>query len=527
VQQEVALTSELAVHTEKYPSVVALKTKIEAIKERLKEQLNNIVSGESVTFNPVYDALNQSRITLETDHLALLAKKEALGRTIGEAARAFPRLAEKQTEQAKLARTVDTLGKQLATVQSQVADARLREQAAQNLGGLDVIDHARLARPSLFGARFKLILAALLGLFGGVGLAFFQEYLDNTLKTPEAERLLGVPALAAVPRPNPPFDEAYRLLRTNLATRPGQESRDVFLVTSPRPREGTSTVVANLARAFARAGQRTIVVDAAFQHPTQHVHFGVANDKGLTEVLTGKALLQDVLITTNIPKLSVVPSGAAPETIETVERVDKTDGLLGSEAMAGVLDELKQLGGVILLDTPPVGAFSDVLAIAPLASGVLLVLDATRAPRGVVEQVKVRLDRVGAKVTGFVLTKVRPDLVDSYVYQERFYKPAPRRKIAPAVATAATIVLGLAMGALAGNALRAAQSGGGPLATAPAVTQGLPSTIHQATPQRVDAPPAQRQEPARERITTSNPTAVHSVDNRAVSGQIGWGVSGP
>ena len=447
VSLEVALMSELAIHTEKYPAVVAIKAKIEAIKDRLRTELNKTVDQEEVKYNPVYDALNSTRVGLEIEKLALMARKEALQRSVDVAERALPGFAQKELEQSRLKRNVEILSKQFTDLQAQVAQAHIRENESRNLGSLAMVDHARAAQLDRFGGvRFKLASGMLLGLLGGVGLAFFLEYLDNTLKTPQqAERLLGVPALATIPRHNPPFHEAYRLLRINLGPYTSREGTDTLVVTSPKPRGGTSTVVANLARAFAQAGRRTIVVDADVRRPTQHVHFGVANGKGLIEVLTGAVSLQDALVKTDVPNLWLLPSGTP---------VTEAGELFGSPAMTGLLGDLKRVGDVILLDAPPAGAFSDVLAMAPLASGVLFVLEAGRAPRGVEQQVKVHLERLGAKVLGVVLTKVRPDLVDSYYYR-RFYKTAPRRRLAPAVASVGMLILVAGMGILAGFAAKA------------------------------------------------------------------------
>src|SRR5207237_8513222 len=128
------------------------------------------------------------------------------------------------------------------------------------------------------------------GVSGVAALAFFLESVVDPLTAPEdAERLLGVPALVAVPLHNPPFDEAYRLLRVNVEAKRSGNGKGkgggggsggggaVVVVTASRPREGSSTVVANLARAFARSGRRTIVVDAALRQPVQHVNFMVSN----------------------------------------------------------------------------------------------------------------------------------------------------------------------------------------------------------------------------------------------------------
>jgi capsular exopolysaccharide synthesis family protein len=308
-----------------------------------------------------------------------------------------------------------------------------------SLDSLSVLDHARSATQSPFaGLRFKLTLGLILGLLGGLGVAFFLEYLDNSLKTPEAaERLLGVPALVAIPRHNPPFDEAYRMLRINLASRErGADGADAIMLTAAKPRAGTSTVTANLARAFAQAGRRTIVVDAALAGPAQHRIFKVPNERGLLQLLDGQAELDDVLMPA-ARNLWVVPAGA--------ESAEVSGALLGSPSMEAALRALRQRGDIVLLDTSAAGAFADPFDVAPQTSGVVLVLDANQAPRGAEEQIKLQFDRLRAPVLGAVLTKVAPATVDSYFYQERFYRTPPRRSFVPA---AASVVVVLAAAAL-------------------------------------------------------------------------------
>lgn len=471
VQLEVQLTAEQAVHTDKYPTVIALKAKIDAIKERLKSEVGRIVGLETVTNNPIYDALLKDRINLETERVALQARQEALQGALTTAGRNLPDYVQKQMERERLARDVDILGKQYANIQGELATARLREQETQVLGSLTIADLARGAYPSPFaGLVFRLTLALVLGLMAGLTLAFFLEYLDNALGTPEAaERLLGIPTLVAVPRNKVPFVEAYRRLRMNLTTLESPNEVPVLAATGARPSGGTSTVVANLARAFALAGRRTIVVDTDFRRPTQHRHFDIPNETGLLNVLAGGASLGEAIVSTDVRNLSVLPSGHVP---------DETGDLLCSKHMADLLADLKQRGDVILIDTPPAGAFPDILAIAPQTTGVMLVLDASQAPRGVEQQVKLQLKRVGANVLGSVLTKVRPERVDAYVYQERYYKTRARRRLSPATGIAMGLfVLALAAGMLTGGLLGGHAAG--PV-SAPAVAPRIGKTAEPA-----------------------------------------------
>jgi polysaccharide biosynthesis transport protein len=441
VTLEISLATEMALHTDKYPTVIALKAKTQAVKDRLNTELTKIVSRERVQFNPIYDALMAQRIALQTEKVALQARQEALQKSLAQTRQQLPGLDKMQLQQARLNQNVEILSKRYNDLEDRLAQMRLKEQEMQDLGTLAVVSPARTASPTAIQSPIgRLALAAILGLLGGAGLAVLFDYLDNTFQTPErAERMLGLPILAAIPRHNPPFDEAYRLLRVNLAAHWGET--DVIAVTSARPRQGTSTVVANLARAYARAGRRTIVVDASLQRPTQHVRFGVANGRGLVDVLKGNAPLEDVVVATTVSNLWVLPSGSVPS---------EGGAILCNGKMATVISDLKQRGDVIVVDTVPAGTFADAFAVAPLASGTLLVVDARsrQVPRGVEEQVKSQLERFGVQVLGAVLTKVNPDLVESYVYQQRFYKEGMRGKLRPAAAIANVMAIILIMGIL-------------------------------------------------------------------------------
>jgi len=445
----VQLTSQLAIHTESYPAVQQLEALIKSIQDKLNTEVSKIVSTQQVLHNPVYDALAQQRIAAVTAVLALQAKREAVTRALAAQTQTLPAAAQSQMDMARLSRSTQVLSQELTDLQGRLAQARLREQEVQSLGSLTVLDQARSAEQSAFaGLKFKLTLGLILGLLGGLGLAFFLEYLDNSLKTPEAaERLLGVPALVAIPFHNPPFDEAYRMLRINLSAHERNAlsnggSADVVLFTAPRPRSGTSTVVFNLARAFAQRGRRVVVVDAAFAKPSQHRLFNVPNERGLGQVLAGDASIDDVLVSAE-RDIWVVPAG--PE-------IAQAGMLLGSPAMADLLATLRRRGDVVLFDTSPAGAVGDAYDLAPYTSGVLLVLDASRAPRGIEEQIKLQFDRLRVTVLGTVITKVAPNLVDSYYYQEQFYRQLPQHRLLPAPTSSAVVALIVVAGLAAGMA---------------------------------------------------------------------------
>ncbi len=438
VNLEVQLVSELAFRTEEHPEVARLKTRMQAIRDRLTKEVERIVSSERVQPNPLYDSLLQTRVTLESERLALLARREALQRVVGAVRREFPMLARHELEEARLQRHVESLRTQYADLQRRLAEIRVREQEYQTGGTLTMVDPARTAqRTSPFGNRpVRALGGGFAGLVAAAALVIFAESVDNRVRTADqGERLLAVPALGAIPRHNPPFDEGYRLLRASLLTANGSDPPRVVAVTSPRPGEGVSTVVRNLARACADLGDRTLVVDLMLRRPRQHQLFYAPNVRGAADVLLGEATVPECLVAIQ-DNLWLLPAGAP--------RRDPGP-LLRPQALKALLDDLRQRADVVLLDLPAAGAFADAHAVAPLADGVLLVLEAGRPPRGLERQVRVQLDRAGVKVLGFVLNKAQPDAVDSYYHHQRFFNPPPpRRPLATVVVFAALTGLVLA-----------------------------------------------------------------------------------
>ncbi|MCS7173055.1 MAG: polysaccharide biosynthesis tyrosine autokinase [Armatimonadetes bacterium] len=365
--------------------------------------------------DPEYARLLQSHMSLEARRLVLLARKEALRQLSRAIRQELPTLSRYELEEARLERNVQILQQQYTSLQQRLMDIRVREQEFQTIGTLTVVDLARMARRTspLSNRPMRGIAGALLGLVGGVGLVLFAEYTDNRLKTPEqAERLLGVPALGAIPRHNPPFDEGYRMLRASLFSSNGAGPPKILAVTSTKPREGTSTVVLNLARACADMGDRTVVVDAQLRRPALHRLLRAQNGWGLAEVLSGSACVEEVLVQLE-PNLWLLPAGSG---------VPDPGKLLNPRQVEPLLRQLGGRADVVLVDVASAGAFADAYVLGPLCDGVLLVVEAGRPPRGIEELVRVQLQRAGAKVVGVVVNKASPEHVDTYFYHHQFFQ---------------------------------------------------------------------------------------------------------
>jgi len=268
----------------------------------------------------------------------------------------------------------------------------------------------------------NLTLGMLVGLVIGIGLAFFIEYLDTSVKTmDDVETLLGVPVLAIIPKNigllhqmtgDVPDAEAYRILRTNIEfNRPNPDANTISLV-SGGPGEGKSTTMANLAFICAQGGYSTLIVDADLRRPVQHLLFDLSNQVGLTNYLTSDMNLEQVIVPTNVENLSILPSGILPS---------DAVGILNSQRMSDTIAELKSRYDIVFFDSPPILGVSDASVIASEVDQTVIVVQHRRFPRAMLARVKQAILGVGGTVLGVVLNNVDLKHDQNYYYYTNYY----------------------------------------------------------------------------------------------------------
>lgn len=293
-------------------------------------------------------------------------------------------------------------------------------------------------------------LSLLIGLALGVGLAFFMEYLNNTINTAEdVERIVQLPSLGGIPSlqslaknkmlgasisngngngkkstalasvsnellsghdPLSSFAESYRALRTSLLLSSAEHAPRTMLITSSHPSEGKTTIVANTAISLAQTGARVLVLDADMRRPRCHKILSTKNDAGLSTYLSRDVSLDKVVIAHDIPNLFVMPAGPVPP---------NPSELLSSAKMRVLVAELQEQFDHIIIDSPPVIHVTDALIISPHVDGVVIVVKSNHTPREAVQRAKQALADVNAKIFGVVLNCI--DLnTESYYYNYKY-----------------------------------------------------------------------------------------------------------
>jgi capsular exopolysaccharide synthesis family protein len=277
-----------------------------------------------------------------------------------------------------------------------------------------------------------MLLASVIGLVFGIGLAFFIEYLDTSVKTlDDVEKYLKVPVLAVIPRDvatlikttgDVPDAEAYRILRANVEFNKPNRNANTFTLVSGGPGEGKSTTLNNLAYICAQGGYNVLVVDADIRRPSQHRFFDVENNSGLIDYLRGKADLDELIKPTKLDNLSFLPSGQLP---------DESVGILNSQRMVDLIAKVKQTYDLVFFDSPPILGVSDGSVLASECDITIMVIQHRRFPRAMLQRVKQAVAQAGGSLIGVVLNNVdsRHDEGYSYYggYNDYYAKQAAER----------------------------------------------------------------------------------------------------
>jgi capsular exopolysaccharide synthesis family protein len=201
--------------------------------------------------------------------------------------------------------------------------------------------------------------------------------------------------------------EAYRILRSNLSIALLDLDRPSVLVTSARAGEGKTSTTVNLARAFAVAGHRVVLVDLDLRHPDAHYWLGTHNGVGVTDVLTRRRPLGECLQFVSLGE-SNAGSGDGLYFLPTGDMVPNPAELLTSSRTPALLEALTNQADVVLIDTPPVLPVADAQVIGRMVGGALLVVETRKTPVGAVQQAKDTLTRSQTRLLGVVVNKLQP-----------------------------------------------------------------------------------------------------------------------
>ncbi len=404
---EIGLSRLLGTYGGKHPDVITAKTEIAEIAAKISDALAGLRTGMRAN----YEAAQAKYATLEQELTERMAtQRERQSEDYTDFAKANERLAH-----AKKIR--DAL--EMRYLQEQIEN-RIPKTTVELIERAKVPDEEDFVSPNF---PLNVLLSIFVGLCAGIGLAYFVEYLDTSVKTIEdIEKFLDLPVLGVIPqkvRPmseagaNPNHAEFYRVLRTNVmfSDKFGEGSKAVCF-TSGSMGEGKSLTLFNLAHTAASLGDRVIVIDSDLHRPRQHKMFDVPNNSGLANVLIGEATLDEVINKEVFPNLDFLPSGKLDSGVH---------GLLDTQRVRSLVKDLKGRYDMVFFDAPPIIGVSDASVLAREVDGVMLLIQHRKYPKALSMRAKGMLTNMGANVLGVVLNNINISKDQSYYYYHQNY----------------------------------------------------------------------------------------------------------
>jgi succinoglycan biosynthesis transport protein ExoP len=417
-----------------HPRMIGLQEKIDSMRDELQGEIDKAIELARTAYNEAYNREHSLKGLLDTqrEEVARMSSDSILYNSL-------------KIEAENIQNHLDSLLKMQTETQ---VSAKLAGFKTTNIS---VVDKAKVPEdPVSPKKKLNLVLALLMGLFGGVGLCFVFEYLDNTIKGPEdVRRLAGLPSLGVVPylspeetkkkqyeyrlnykkgfyrgAPNPPkkeeqaeskgrteielinylypnmrIAEDYRAIRTSILLSQTDEAPKTVAFTSALPEEGKTATVANVAVAFAQLGKNVLIVDTDLRKPRLERLFKIKGATlGLSGYLAGKVAVENVICETDVENIWLLASGSIPP---------NPAELLDSKKMRILVEGLKEGFDVILMDTPPVLSVVDSVVLGSLADSVILVVQPEKTAKkpfvGAVEMLR----KANAKVIGVVFNQAK------------------------------------------------------------------------------------------------------------------------
>jgi capsular exopolysaccharide synthesis family protein len=403
----------------KHPAMIKARSDLNVLKEKKAQEIKRVVASIKNEYELARSAEN-----------TLTAK---MRRNKSEAQRVNESFVQYQA----LNRELETNQKLYDALQVKIKEQSItgENQPAVNFW---IVEKARVPiKPATPRKVVNALMGLVVGLFGGIGLAFIIEYLDNTIKdAEETEAALGVPVLGTVSlhdkgehswetvlkEPRSVFSEQYKSLRTALLLSTVGGPPKGVLVTSSFSGEGKTTTAVNLALVLAQSDKRVVLIDCDLRKPRLHKIFNLRNKHGVSTYLAGRNVGEDLVSRGPLSNLAVITSGPIPP---------NPSELLSAERMKTLLDNLRNQFDIVICDSPPLLSVTDARLLSRLFDGTIVVAQGARTTYDVARRALKMLKGSESHILGMVINAL--DLKKHDYYYHQYYAAYAKEETAAQV----------------------------------------------------------------------------------------------
>ncbi len=397
---------------EKHPKIVKLVSHTQELERAMSTEVVKITKG------------------IETRYEMALAREENFAKTLEEQEKIALDLNRKAISYGTLKREAESERAMYNVLLTRLKETDITGELKTS--NISIIDLAEVPKsPINAGTRKKIFLAAMIGLGLGIGVSFFLEHLDNTLKSAEeVERYLALPVLGVLEKlktltngkqnsteliademPRSAFAEAVKNIRTGIIFSSTDNSGKSILITSATQGEGKTFVAANLATEIAHTGNNTLLVETDFRRPRISKIFNIETNPGLSDHLVGENDLESIIKSTSIRNLSVVTCGNIPP---------NPSEMLGSVRMEKFCKIIKEKFDIILFDTPPSLTVTDAVVLSNVIDEAVFVVRSGKIARETAKKATLEISKNKCKILGVVVNFIN---VSRGSYYYHYYSP--------------------------------------------------------------------------------------------------------
>ena len=382
----------------KHPRMISLNAEIKQQEEKIVEEIRKIAKSIETR----YEIARERELSLQQEMKREKDKAQ--------------NLTKKSLQFAVLQRDVESNKQLYNTLLTRMKETSLT--SGLKTSNVKIIDRADVPKaPVKPKKRRNMLLALIVGFAMGIGMAFFLEYLNDAIESPDdVEKHLGIPFLGpmgyvkhgknekenhlelfAMNDSTSGAAEALRGIRVNIAFRLQGEGSKSFVVTSSNPGEGKSLFASNMAVMFASMGKRTVVIDCDMRRPRLHELAEITQSPGLSDALIGEIPFSKVVKKGPVPNLFVIPAGTIPPNPSELLTTDKLDEYSR---------QLQDLVDIIIYDAPPVMSVADPLILSQVARNVVIMIKMGETSKRMAQSVIKQLSELDIKIVGAVLNEV-------------------------------------------------------------------------------------------------------------------------